>query len=429
MCKCTPNIRTPFCNKGDCQPPKKQLASFGKLQVQADKIRHESFDGRPHTVLPAIIAIDGVMNMAKVTAEELGKYPGSWDGRPIPLLHPKKLGEPVSANLPDVLERRVGTVFNSEMDGDALKAEFWIDDERIDRMGETTLLSNMIEGKVVMEVSTAYFCDVIMNIGEYKGKKHEVEHKNLRPDHVALLPDETGACSVVDGCGVPRVNEERRFTMSKALSVIMTALGLQTNCAAATNAELAADVLKIAEKLKANGKLTGKQYEALSEMDEEQRGMVGAILGAMGEADKAAAKAAKAAAKENADEPDGDEEDDYAKNKKAKTNKQEPQVFTAEQVNELIDKRVTERVEARERTEITDTIKANSANTFDDDELKGMSLAALQKYEKSIRPVDYSGQGGFATHVGKQPTKNQPLLVHSGVLAPRAEKKAAGADA
>lgn len=405
-------------------------ASFGKLKIQADKIRQEVFDGRPHTVLPAIVAIDGVMNMAKVTAEELGRYPGSWDGRPIPLLHPKKRGEPVSANLPDVLERRVGTVFNSTMDGDALKAEFWIDDERMDRMGETTMLSNMIEGKVIMEVSTAYFCDVIQNIGEYKGKTHEVEHKNLRPDHVALLPDETGACSVVDGCGVPRVNDERRFTMSKALSVIMTALGLQTNCAAATNAELAADVLKIAEKLKANGKLSGKQYEALSEMDEEQRGMVGAILGAMGEADKAAAKAAKKAA-ENADEEDEDEEEEEpAKNKgkKAKTNTKEPVVMSDEKIAELVDKRVTERVEARERTEVTDTIKANSANTFDDDELKGMSLSALQKYEKSIRPVDYSGQGGFASHVSK-PTKNAPLLINSGLLAPRAEKKAAGADA
>lgn len=405
-----------------------QRASFGKLKIQVDKIRQETFDGRPHTVLPAIIALDGVMNMAKVTAEELGKYPGSWDGRPIPLLHPQKAGEPVSANLPDVLERRVGTVFNSKLDGDALKAEFWIDDERMDRMGETTLLSNMIEGKTIMEVSTAYFCDVIQNIGEYKGKKHEVEHKNLRPDHVALLPDETGACSVVDGCGVPRVNEERRFTMSKALSVLMTALGLQTNCAAANNAEVAANVLKIAEKLKANGKLTGKQYEALSEMDEEQRGMVGAILGAMGEADKAAAKAAKQAAKENADEDEEEEEEEPAKNKKAKTNKQEPVVMSDEKIAELVDKRVTERVEARERAEITDTIKANSANTFDDDELKGMSLSALQKYEKSIRPVDYSGQGGFASHVSK-PTKNAPLLIHSGLLAPRADKKAASADA
>lgn len=29
MCKCTPNIRTPFCGKGDCVPPK--LGATGKF--------------------------------------------------------------------------------------------------------------------------------------------------------------------------------------------------------------------------------------------------------------------------------------------------------------------------------------------------------------------------------------------------------------
>jgi hypothetical protein len=411
-----------------------QRASFGKLQIQADKIRKETFDGRPHTVLPAIIAIDGVMNGAKVTGEELGKYPGSWDGRPIPLLHPQKQGEPVSANLPDVLERRVGTVFNSKLDGDALRAEFWIDDERMDRMGETTTLSNMIEGKIVMEVSTAYFCDVIVNVGEYKGKKHEVEHRNLRPDHVALLPDETGACSVVDGCGVPRVNEERRFTMSKALSVIMTALGLQANCAAATNAELAADVLKIADKLKANGKLTGKQYEALAEMDEEQRGMVGAILGAMGEADKAAAKAAKAKAAENAEGDEEDEDDEVPpKNKKAKNNSGQPAVMSAAAIEALIDKRVNaqvaERVDKAARADVKSRLLANSANTFTAEQIDAMPVDALESYEKSIRPVDYSGQGGFAVQSGGAQTKNKPLLITHGVLSAPAKKEDAGAKA
>lgn len=221
--------------------------------------------------------------------------------------------------------------------------------------------------------------------------------------------------------------------MSKALGLLMTALGIQSNCAAAaSNAELADNVLKIAEKLKANGKLTGKQFESLAEMDEEQRGMVGAILGAMGEADKAAAKAAKQKAAANeGEEEEEEEEEEPAKNKKAKaaTNGKQPAVFSAKDLDALIDKRVTERVEAGARAEVVETIKANSANTFDDDELKGMSLAALQKYEKSLRPVDYSGQGGggFSTHREGQFTKRAPLLLNSGVLSPRKEKEAAKA--
>jgi hypothetical protein len=386
-----------------------------KLQVQADKIRKETFDGKPHTVLPAVIAIAGVLNGAKLTADELGKYVASWDGRPIPLLHPQKQGEHVSANLPDVLELRVGTVFNAFMDGDALKAEFWIDDERMDRRGRTQLLSDMVEGKTVMEVSTAYFCDVIQNIGEFKGAKHEVEHRNLRPDHVALLPGEVGACSVADGCGVPRINKTR-FTMNEALKVFMKALGLQTNCADG-NAALAANVLALAEKLKANGKLTGKQFESLASMDEEQRGMVGAILGAMGEADKAAAKAAKA--KEKAKSNEGEEEEEEEEEAYAKNSAGKPKVMSQKDIDALVDKRVAESVERREREGLVETIQANSANTFDEDELKSMSLSALQKYEKSLRPVDYSGQGGFASHQLGEQTKNAPLLINKGLLAPR----------
>lgn len=395
-------------------PDRKQFTA--KLQVQVDKVRKETFDGRPHTVLPATIAIAGVLNGAKLTADELGKYVASWDGRPIPILHPQKNGQHVSANLPDVLERRVGTVFNTIMDGDALRSEFWIDDERMDRIGATDLLSNMAEGKAIIDVSTGYFCDVIQNVGEFKGAKHEVEHRNLRPDHVALLPGEVGACSVADGCGVPRINKAR-FTMNEALKVLMKALGLQTNCAQDGNAALAANVLSIAEKLKANGKLTGKQFESLASMDEEQRGMVGAILGAMGEADKAAAKAAKAKekAKANEGEEEEEEEEEYAANQRGS----KPKVMSQKDLDALVDKRVAEAVDRREREGLVETIKANSANTFDDDELKGMSIAALQKYEKSIRPVDYSGQGGFASHQLGEQTKNAPLLINKGLLAPR----------
>ena len=41
---------------------------------------------------------------------------------------------------------------------------------------------------------------------EYKGKRYHEVHRALEPDHIALLPDEVGACSVQDGCGAGRVN-------------------------------------------------------------------------------------------------------------------------------------------------------------------------------------------------------------------------------
>jgi 2'-5' RNA ligase len=55
-------------------------------------------------------------------------------------------------------------------------------------------------------VSIAYFCDFEQAAGEFGGEAYSAIQRNLRPDHVALLPDEIGSCSVLDGCGANRVN-------------------------------------------------------------------------------------------------------------------------------------------------------------------------------------------------------------------------------
>lgn len=396
-----------------------------KLSINKASIRKEMFDGRPHTVIPAVIAVAGVLNGAKVTAEELGRFPTSWDGRSIPLLHPEMNGEPVSANLPDVLQRAVGTVFNTYIDGEALKSEFWIDDEKMDRAGYSALLAQMVDGTALVEVSTAYFADTIANIGEFKGKRHEVEHRNLRPDHVALLPGQVGACSIEDGCGAPRVNKRNGGIKVKAkdlIEALRKGLGLKTNCGCDGSG---INVLEVAETLKANGKLTAKQFEALQEMDEEQRGMVGAIMDAMTVADKAAAKAAKAKAAANAEGEEEEEEEEEVppkKNKggKTKNNSQQPQTFTLEDVDRIVAERM-------DRAEVKSKLLANSANAFSEEEIDAMPVASLKKYEQSIRPVDYSGQGGFSTHNnsgGARQSKGTPLLLNRGVLAAPAKEAA-----
>lgn len=52
-----------------------------------------------------------------------------------------------------------------------------------------------------IEVSTGYFCQILDGTGVYKGKPYDGIQINLRPDHIATLPDEVGAGSWKDGCG------------------------------------------------------------------------------------------------------------------------------------------------------------------------------------------------------------------------------------
>jgi hypothetical protein len=55
-----------------------------------------------------------------------------------------------------------------------------------------------------MELSTGLFVDLENEQGKWKDKEYCAIARNIRPDHLALLPDKKGACSVEDGAGFLR---------------------------------------------------------------------------------------------------------------------------------------------------------------------------------------------------------------------------------
>src|SRR5690606_1602154 len=144
-------------------------------------------DGRVHVVVPAVLAVAGVLNEALVSAEELARSVESWNGRDIPILHPEDLdGTPLSvAEPPRILERAVGRVFNARMDGDRLKAELWIDEAKVERLGYASRRAGMVRGEMV-ELSTAHIADDVLEAGEFRGRPYYVRHVKIRPDHLAL---------------------------------------------------------------------------------------------------------------------------------------------------------------------------------------------------------------------------------------------------
>ena len=184
-------------------------------------VRHETYNGSNYLVVPVVMMVEGVHSGSHGPvlhlASELGKIPESWNGMPVTINHPQKDGVYVSANSPEILSSwAVGQVFNTRMEGDALKAEAWIEESRIQSISPETL--EKINNGEIIEVSVGVFSEEEIADGEHNGEAYIAIARNHRPNHLALLPDATGACSVSDGCGI-RTNQKGE-KMSDATLVI-----------------------------------------------------------------------------------------------------------------------------------------------------------------------------------------------------------------
>jgi len=177
-------------------------------------INYRTYKGKKHMVVPIVMMVEGVHNGSHGPllhkAEDLGRFPVTWNGIPIMIGHPTVEGVNVSANSPDILETSVGRVFHSYMDNSHLKGEAWLEENKLLDISPEAF-THIKEGKH-LDVSVGVFTDEENTTGVYTNSEGKEEQyiaiaKNHRPDHLALLPGEVGACSWNDGCGV-RTNKE-----------------------------------------------------------------------------------------------------------------------------------------------------------------------------------------------------------------------------
>jgi len=171
-------------------------------------IKQKLLEGRPHYVVPVVMGVAGVWCGSNgpllYTAEELRKSVMHWNGRPAVVYHPS-MASNCCAGDPDVFNRqRVGTIFNAHFDNKAkaLKAEAWLDPKRLAAV-DPRVLKSIKEGEMV-EVSTGLFLDPMPATGTFNGQEYEAVATNHRPDHLAILPDQIGACSIQMGAGLCR---------------------------------------------------------------------------------------------------------------------------------------------------------------------------------------------------------------------------------
>ena len=178
----------------------------------ADKLKQD-FEGRPHYVIDIVMARVMIMNEIYYPAEVLEKSVPLWNSTPVVVNHPRlfKIGVngegadlPVSARDPKVFnEFKIGVVWNTIFDADSgkLKGVVYIDAKRVEEVESAIALA--IENNESLEVSTGVGAEFEENsAGVDKGVEYKQRVKNLLPDHLAILTNEVGACSVADGCGL-----------------------------------------------------------------------------------------------------------------------------------------------------------------------------------------------------------------------------------
>lgn len=175
----------------------------------APLVRNVEHNGRKYMAAPVAMLTEGVHKGSNgalyYPAKELKKTPVVWNMKPVVVYHPQINGQGVSACDPDILEKhQVGVVMNTRYDG-KLRAEVWIERERAEAVDERVL--NALDNSQMMEVSTGLFTDNVHDPGVWNGEEYDYIATNHRPDHLALLPDKKGACSIADGAGLFQLNE------------------------------------------------------------------------------------------------------------------------------------------------------------------------------------------------------------------------------
>lgn len=184
-----------------------QYNSFTFNLKATAKIRHDQMEGRDYLVVPCVMMTAGVHEGSQgplyYPADEMMKTPEVWNYKPVVVYHPQLNGQGISACDPVVItKQKIGVLMGTRFEDGEWKTECWLEEDKANEVDDRVLAA--IENGDMMEVSTGLFTDNEMEEGEWNGKKYIGIARNLRPDHLAILPDLTGACSIEDGAGLLR---------------------------------------------------------------------------------------------------------------------------------------------------------------------------------------------------------------------------------
>lgn len=171
------------------------------------KLRQETREDVAYLVADATLIVPGVLNGNRgplfYPPEEVGSNVEAWNDMPILVLHPPdgKLGKDVLGS------QGIGHVANARFKDNKLRASLWFNSKRTKELEPRIFEAVSTFQKV--ELSTGLGMDVkpadegaVFNNPIDGPQKYTHTALNYRPDHVAVLAEAIGACSIRDGCGV-----------------------------------------------------------------------------------------------------------------------------------------------------------------------------------------------------------------------------------
>lgn len=141
------------------------------------------------------------------TSDEIGRNHMQWNGMPVTIGHPQDdNGRYVSARKPAVVDKyEIGRVYETNVAGNLI-SEAWIDVEVLNRSKnpKAKIIRNKLERGEPIELSTGLFTKNVPapEGSNFFGRPYKFIATNFQPDHLAVLVDQQGACSMKDGCGL-----------------------------------------------------------------------------------------------------------------------------------------------------------------------------------------------------------------------------------
>jgi len=187
-----------------------------KIQLQNVSIRKETLNNVDYLVVPVIAIKEGVLNDLYYSSDVIKNSVDEWNGSPITINHPvDSNGNFISANKPEVEGSVViGKLFNCRFEDNSLKGDIYINISQCESAGYSEIIEKFNNGEMV-EVSTGLRSPIVNSKGDYNGQSYTGVIQEIWPDHLAILPNELGACSIKDGCGAMRVNCDTNKKCSK----------------------------------------------------------------------------------------------------------------------------------------------------------------------------------------------------------------------
>ena len=187
----------------------KKFVNYTLRLESSSKVRTEYLEGQKCLVAPCRMLIEGVHNGSQgpgyYSKEEISAKPAVWNHMPIMVGHPKdSTGKYISArSSAGVLNSsKVGILLNTKATegGKYLDTEAWFIENRVKQIDNR--IYDALNNNTPMEVSTGLDATIIETSGIWNSEKYDFIVTNFEPDHLAILPDQIGACSLADGAGL-----------------------------------------------------------------------------------------------------------------------------------------------------------------------------------------------------------------------------------